>query len=449
YIVSGWFDTHILSNDGGAGNGIPVGAGAEDGNWHHIAMTWKQNTTNGFVSYLNGEIVAHRNSSNSPIPNINANLKFGSYNEISEFMDGSLDEVRIWNVARDSTQIRENMYLPLNETETGLVSYWQFNEGSGETANDIIGENHGTLTNMDTLNCWIDSTIPFGYGESGSQTETAGTVDFISTGLSMYFNSQNEAEITVTRIDTLANINPDEPDEVFDAQYWVVNRFGSGTFDADLTFTMSENLTVADETDPSYICLYTRVSNADTDWVYLTEASSVSATTDEVTFDGITDFSQFIIGRWIQSLDSPQNVTAIVNGGNIEITWDAVTGANSYKIFAADIPDGTFIDITNLGTFNRCQSGSFRRQMTKSTSQFNELSVTEGNKIKDERNRVIQTWSASADGIKKFYYVIASSETVRNNVRSLSKPSKVISNKIITPRNRLLSPKRKTIQKGY
>ncbi|MCK4312209.1 MAG: choice-of-anchor D domain-containing protein, partial [Candidatus Cloacimonetes bacterium] len=288
YIVAGWNDLHILSNDGGTGDGIPVGDGAEDGNWHHIAMSWKQNTTDGFVSYLDGNIVGQRTSIDTPIPNINSNVFFGSKYGTGEFMTGSLEEIRIWNVARDSIQIRENMHLTLSGFETGLVSYWQFNEGSDNTAYDPVGENPGTLTNMDTLNCWIDSTIPFGDGVSNSQTEIAGTVDFTGTDLSMDFNSVGSAEITVTRIDTIPNINPTEPETVFDSQYWVVNRFGTGTFDADLTFTLSEDLTAEDEANPSQIKLYTRSSNADSNWVFLTDASSIDAATDEATFDGIT-----------------------------------------------------------------------------------------------------------------------------------------------------------------
>ena len=200
---------------------------------------------------------------------------------------------------------------------------------------------------------WIESTIPFGAGFSDSQTEAAGTVDFTDTGLSIFFNSQNGAEITVTRIDTIPNINPSEPDTVFDAQYWVVNRYGTGSFDADLTFTLSEDLTAEDESDPSRISLFTRSSTADTNWVYLTNASSVNAAGNKATFDGITDFSQFIVGRYQQSLDSPQNVTIEINGTEVQLSWDEVSGANSYKIFASDTPNGTFSDITSQGTFGR------------------------------------------------------------------------------------------------
>lgn len=219
YIVSGWMGLHILSNDGGTSEGISVGYGETDGNWHHIAMTWKQNSIDGFTSYLDGEIVGQRTSSNTPLPNINANVFFGSFIGNYEFMIGSLEEVRIWNVARDSMQIRENKHLTLTGLESGLVGYWQFNEGTGTVARDEFYYNHGTLMNM-TEQDWIASTIPFGSGVSDTQTETAGTVDFTGTDLSMYFNSHNGAEITVTRIDTTANINPTEPDEVFDAQYW-------------------------------------------------------------------------------------------------------------------------------------------------------------------------------------------------------------------------------------
>ena len=153
----------------------------------------------------------------------------------------------------------------------------------------------------------------------------------------MYFNSQNGAEKTVTGIDTTANINPTIPNEVFDAQYWVVNRYGSGTFDADLTFTISEDLTAEDEYNPSQISLFTRSSTADSSWIHLTEASSVNATTDEATFDSITEFSQFIVTRWIQSLDIPQNVMINVSD-SVYISWDAVSGANSYKIYASNDP---------------------------------------------------------------------------------------------------------------
>ncbi|MDA9563592.1 LamG domain-containing protein [Flavobacteriales bacterium] len=60
------------------------------------------------------------------------------------YVDGSIDEVLIWNVARTQAQIRDDMCRQLTGTETGLVGYWNMNEGTGDTIHDITtNNNHG------------------------------------------------------------------------------------------------------------------------------------------------------------------------------------------------------------------------------------------------------------------------------------------------------------------
>jgi len=144
---------------------------------------------------------------------------------------------------------------------------------------------------------WIDSTIPFGEGFVNTQLETIGTIDFTNIGLSMEFTQVGSANITVTQIDSSANIPPNGEDVVFDDQYWIVDRFGSGNFNSDLTFTISEDLTTEDENSPHKIILYSRNSNSDEDWFYRTSASSIDALNNTVTFTAIDHFSQFIIAR--------------------------------------------------------------------------------------------------------------------------------------------------------
>nr|MBC8385684.1 VCBS repeat-containing protein [Candidatus Cloacimonadota bacterium] len=371
---------------------------AQAGEWIHIAAVY-DHSAEAVRIYADGDL----KSEVTGITDMGGASDKGFYFSVDgSTLEGSLDEVRYWNIALTGEQIRENMYLPLTGSETGLVSYWQYNDGTGTTLVDNISGIDGTLINKDEED-WIDSTLPFGEGTSDSQTETAGIVDFIDTGLSMYFNSHNSAEITVTRIDTTANINPTEPDEVFDEQYWVVNRFGSGSFDVDLTFTISEDLTIEDESNPSQIALFTRSSNADTDWIYLTDASSVSSANDEATFDGITGFSQFIVTRWIQSLDAPQNVIVSVADDSIYISWDAVEGANSYKIYASDDPYAA-----DWGT---------------------EIATVSGT-----------SWNGAISEDKKFYRVVASTDVIRDSdlekktIRiSKRKPHSEVSTKEIHP----------------
>ena len=373
------------------------------GEWMHITATYDGTD---MKLYLNGGLLQSNNVSSDLYP-----LDGGfSFSKSGETLDGKMDEIRLWNRALSNTEIRENMNRAMNVAEAGLQYYWQFNEGTGSITDIVGGGLTAALYNM-AEDDWIDSTIPFGPGYADTETEAIGVVNFTDTGLSMNFSSQNGAEITVTRIDTTANVNPTDQVTVFDEQYWVVNRYGTGSFDADLTFTISEDLTAEDESNPTLIKLYTRASNADTSWVHLKNADSVSSVNDEVTFNGITEFSQFIVGRWILYLDIPQNVIISVVSDSVYISWDSVNGANSYKIYASSDPYAS-----DWGTEIASVSGTI--------------------------------WSADISGIeKKFYSVVASSEIVRNNISGFSNGSKVIPERLITPRKMRLNLKKKTIEK--
>jgi hypothetical protein len=136
YIVAGWNGMHILSNDGEL-NGISVGGDATDGNWHHVAMSWQRNTPNGFKSYLDGQLVDQRNSSDTPLPVVNTGMYLGAYNGNSEFMSGTLDEVRIWTVARTGAEIQQSYCSDLSGPQTGLLHEFLFDHG--DAGNDNTG----------------------------------------------------------------------------------------------------------------------------------------------------------------------------------------------------------------------------------------------------------------------------------------------------------------------
>jgi len=77
-----------------------------------------------------------------------------------EYFNGTIDEVRLWNIARPQQQIQQAMYGSLTGHEAGLVGYWRFNEGSGPTTADASGHNNtGLLVNRPT---WVNSTAPLG-----------------------------------------------------------------------------------------------------------------------------------------------------------------------------------------------------------------------------------------------------------------------------------------------
>ena len=138
YISAGWGTAgsfkHILSNSGGT-DGVSVGAAATDGNWHHVAMTWQKGEINGFRSYLDGQLVEAKNADYYDLPSFSSGMFLGSFNGTDEFMNGSLDEVRVWNVARTQQQLQDNMCSELTLSQTGLLMYYKFNHGTSNASN--------------------------------------------------------------------------------------------------------------------------------------------------------------------------------------------------------------------------------------------------------------------------------------------------------------------------
>ena len=78
-------------------------------------------------------------------------------------MVGNIAEMRIWNISRTGTDIANNNRRRLSGSEPGLVSYYKFNEGSGNTAKDF-----NTSRGADRKN---DATI-YGIGNKGTKWKT-------------------------------------------------------------------------------------------------------------------------------------------------------------------------------------------------------------------------------------------------------------------------------------
>ena len=104
--------------------------------WHHVAMTYDGNVARG---YLDGTKVGEFPATEMHIP-----LFIGASRDIKGIsFRGLIDEVRIWSVARTQEQIQSSMNTTLTGQESGLVGYWNFDDG---TAKDLSpGGNEGVL----------------------------------------------------------------------------------------------------------------------------------------------------------------------------------------------------------------------------------------------------------------------------------------------------------------
>jgi len=101
------------------------------GTWFHLAFT--ANGTD-LKLYVNGTEVATTAASGTTKATSNT-LYVGSDN--SGFRNVSVSDLRIWNVARTQVQIAANYQTRLAGNETNLVAYWKFNDGAGNTADDL------------------------------------------------------------------------------------------------------------------------------------------------------------------------------------------------------------------------------------------------------------------------------------------------------------------------
>ena len=160
YVVAGWSGTSfIISSDGGSGNGLSFESEdvISDGQWHHVAMTWQRNTANGFALYLDGRLYASRDSADVTLPTIVGNNNYANLGALhsntssswSEFLNGSLDEVRIWSDVRTAEEITDNMYTELAGNEANLLAYYDFNEASGTTITDRFPNSFDGTTKPD------------------------------------------------------------------------------------------------------------------------------------------------------------------------------------------------------------------------------------------------------------------------------------------------------------
>ncbi|HKQ49065.1 MAG TPA: LamG-like jellyroll fold domain-containing protein [Phycisphaerae bacterium] len=116
------------------------------GTWIHVAGVYSA-TGNSAELYVNG-VLKSSTPAAGPLLYSVGDLGIGNSTLPIEGFDGLIDEVRIWSVARSQADIVANMNLKLRGDETGLVGYWSFDEGTGQTANDASTYgNDGTLGN--------------------------------------------------------------------------------------------------------------------------------------------------------------------------------------------------------------------------------------------------------------------------------------------------------------
>jgi len=113
-----------------------------DNTWHHVALSFDGTTFSGV--YVDGENdmgdVAGSSLSNFSLNN--PKLKLNK----DKLINMMIDDVRIWNTPRTQLQINQTKNYQLDENETDLVAYYNFDERIGNKVYDISSnDNDGTI----------------------------------------------------------------------------------------------------------------------------------------------------------------------------------------------------------------------------------------------------------------------------------------------------------------
>ncbi|MBN2560047.1 MAG: VCBS repeat-containing protein [Phycisphaerae bacterium] len=172
---------HFYIKTSGTLRHLRVNNAITNGGWHHVAGTW-----NGTTMRLYKDGVELTNSTpGGTLDAPSGSIKVGR--DSSEWLNGRIDEVRVWKVARTQEQIQRDMHLGLAAYRPGLVAYWKLDETSGGTAFDS-GTNGVNLTLQGNAQ-FAPSDAPLYFTETsfdelyGRQYGTAAWGDYDKDGL--------------------------------------------------------------------------------------------------------------------------------------------------------------------------------------------------------------------------------------------------------------------------
>ncbi len=155
--------------------------------WYHVAATYDANL--GVQrTYINGALKAERTGISGTLTDTASPFTIASTNSTAYF-NGTIDDVKVYSYARSQKQVQEDMLgsagTVLSErtkiSNSGIVGYWDFDEGNGTTANNQGNGGstlNGTLTNMTS-----PATSTSGWTNNGKANKGLnfdGTNDYVS-----------------------------------------------------------------------------------------------------------------------------------------------------------------------------------------------------------------------------------------------------------------------------
>jgi len=148
--------------------------------WQHLAFTYDGSN---IYLYKDGVLISST-PANGTITQTTQSFKIGAldWSGTGFYMNGSLDEIRLWNATLSQTTISNWMCAEVTATHpdyNSLAGYWRLNDGVGTIATDLsVNGNNGTLNNNPT---WQVATSCFSNAVQGCTDSTSCNYNSLAT----------------------------------------------------------------------------------------------------------------------------------------------------------------------------------------------------------------------------------------------------------------------------
>ncbi|KIM09722.1 MAG: hypothetical protein KU29_00220 [Sulfurovum sp. FS06-10] len=347
--------------------------------WTHVAAVY--DGANMYV-YVNGTLTASQAATVS-LPatsnQVNIGARIGSN---TENFTGNIDEVRVWNVARTVEQINGSKNCELAGTESGLLAYYNFNQGVDQANNSTVtvltdatvNANNGTLTNFaltGTTSNWLAGspvttgsiipsvasvTTPVVYNQGDTASALTATTGTNGTGLLWYTTATGGTGSASAPTPSTATVGS--------TSYWVssTNANGCESERVEIVVTVNAPATHLNFDGTNDYVTIPKTFTSDFTIQYWVK-TSVIGTSGSQWYNGksivdnevggvTTDFGTSLLGSklafGIGSPDVTIQSTSNINDGtwkHITVTWKQVTGA--MQLYVNGVLEATGIGSTS------------------------------------------------------------------------------------------------------
>lgn len=176
------------------GSGVNGNIVLNDGNWHHIAVVYDDaaSASSKYKTYVDGVLDLETGLS-TPLNTIqDTNMIIGRRinPSLGGHFNGTIDEVRVWSVARTAAEITASMNTEICTVPASLVAYFKFNEGA-------IGGSNTAITSVADSSAFASTGVLNGFALTGASSNfVAGASSLVICSLGVN-DIRNNFEISI------------------------------------------------------------------------------------------------------------------------------------------------------------------------------------------------------------------------------------------------------------